>query len=229
MKILKYVGIVGIFSSSLYATEAMNFGSFTAPNMQGDPEYQNQGDIWLDTTGAGGVFKGYTGGSVVSFGNVGPATSSDYGTVKVGQIPGSATNDTAPVGSIGEYVASTGSATTLVSGSTVQAHSYTLSAGDWDVWGSASFDETSAPDGAFRANGLGISTTSGALVTGASDIRTVRLSSSLVLSRIFLSPIRISLASPTTVYLNAYFYNISGTGASSPVANNPTIYARRAR
>ncbi|MDR3464143.1 MAG: hypothetical protein P4L76_17710 [Beijerinckiaceae bacterium] len=58
-----------------------------------------------------------------------------------GQIPGTLTNDNAAAGDIGEYVASqvvSGAAVALGSGVPADVTHITLSAGDWDVWGSIS-------------------------------------------------------------------------------------------
>ncbi len=63
-----------------------------------------------------------------------------------GQIPGTGTNDNAAGGDVGEYVASqviSGAAVALASGIPADITHITLSAGDWDVWGSIS----TAPDG----------------------------------------------------------------------------------
>lgn len=59
-------------------------------------------------------------------------------TVARGQYPGTATNDSATAGNIGELMTSTilvGSAVSLTSGIAANVTSLSLTAGDWDVWG----------------------------------------------------------------------------------------------
>jgi hypothetical protein len=54
-------------------------------------------------------------------------------------VIGSATNDSAATGSVGEYVSSTvlvGSAVSTTNGATTNITTISLTAGDWDVWGS---------------------------------------------------------------------------------------------
>ena len=59
-----------------------------------------------------------------------------------GQIPGTATNDSASAGNIGEFVSSTvssGSAVSLTTGSAKDITTISLGAGDWDSWGLVAF------------------------------------------------------------------------------------------
>lgn len=63
-----------------------------------------------------------------------------------GQIPGTATNDSAAAGFVGEYITAnlgTGSAVSLASGSASPIISIILTAGDWDVEGIAVYTAAS--------------------------------------------------------------------------------------
>jgi|SRR5215472_109471 len=64
-------------------------------------------------------------------------------TVSAGQYPGTATNDSATAGNVGEYVNSTlavGSEITFTTTTPANITSISLTAGDWDVWGVVEFD-----------------------------------------------------------------------------------------
>lgn len=74
----------------------------------------------------------------------GPRSPSAVGVAAVGQIPGTATNDSAGAGDVGEYVSSTllvGNEVTLpaVTGN-ADITSIPLTAGDWNVWGTICYD-----------------------------------------------------------------------------------------
>lgn len=61
---------------------------------------------------------------------------SSVGVAAVGQVPGTATNDSASAGNLGEYQSASiavGSAVTLTSGTAATVVSKSLTAGDWDV------------------------------------------------------------------------------------------------
>lgn len=65
--------------------------------------------------------------------------SGGFANVSAGQLPGTATNDAASSGNIGEYVSSNitaGSAVSVSNGVAANVTSISLTAGDWDVWGS---------------------------------------------------------------------------------------------
>jgi hypothetical protein len=60
------------------------------------------------------------------------------GVPAVGQIPGTATNDDAAAGKLGEIISSNivvGSAVSLTTNTPANITSLSLTAGDWDVWG----------------------------------------------------------------------------------------------
>lgn len=118
-----------------------------------------------------------------------------------GQLPGTATNDSASAGNVGEYVSSAVTAVNV--GPTTQVNDLTsisLTAGDWDVTLIAGMNGV----GAFSSFQAGISTTSGNSQAGLSDADT---SITNTLSTAFpnrdylvIPAVRMSFASTTTVY-----------------------------
>ncbi len=142
-------------------------------------------------------------------------------------VIGTTTNNNAAAGSAGEYsssIVASGSAVSLTSATTGNVTSLSLTAGDWDVWGNISF--VPAGTTTFTINVAWIST----------DNSTVP-DSSLYCSNIFpvgttstsnpgiIAPmVRISLASTTTVYLNAV-----SVFAVSTMAACGGLFARRRR
>lgn len=68
--------------------------------------------------------------------SLGPASPSAVGVAAPGQIPGTATNDAASAGNVGEYVFSNvvlGSAVSLTNATAANITSISLTAGDWDI------------------------------------------------------------------------------------------------
>jgi hypothetical protein len=127
-------------------------------------------------------------------------------------ITGSNTNDSASAGYVGEYKSSvvpSGSAVSLTNNVNANITTLSLTAGDWDVWGTADFSISS---GAASLGGW-INTTSAtqpASPNGASIVQTT--SSSFTATNGFTVGItRISIASTTTVYLSANASFVAGT------------------
>lgn len=87
------------------------------------------GDCTATGPGSAAIACTKTGG--VAFG---PAA-----TALVGQIPGTATNDNATAGKVGEYQTATASNVSLVSGTAKTIATVSLTAGDWDCNGQNSF------------------------------------------------------------------------------------------
>ena len=139
------------------------------------------------------------------------------------QIIGTATNDNANAGNIGELIESRvarGSAVSLSSNVTANVTSISLTAGDWDVWGAVGL--TANGTTSFTRFDSAISTTSATFPTfGASGgdayarLNTAAIVPASTIDFIFpLSPIRMSLSGTTTVYLiNATTFSASTTGA----------------
>lgn len=144
--------------------------------------------------------------SLVATGTITPSTTSG--------IVGTTLADNAQAGSVGEYVSSTvlsGAAVSLTSTNAANITSIALTAGDWDIWGSAVYNFSV---GASQIQAW-ISTTSatpptspnnGAYVTEIGG--TYNTGSTLVAGRM-----RLNISSTTTVYLSA-FSGFAGTGSA---------------
>ncbi len=142
--------------------------------------------------------------------------------VAAGQITGTATNDSAAAGKIGEYMTSASSTIGLVSGASSLLTNVTLTAGDWDVSGFVDFVSISGSAVTYIAADVNTS--------GATNDRTTLLPmpSGVAGSPFATLPttvVRFSVASPTTVSLLALSVWIGGGGVSAYGA----IRARRAR
>lgn len=142
---------------------------------------------------------------------------------------GSATNDAAAAGKVGELLTaslSSASPTSLSTGTAKTLISLSLTAGDWDVWGVADYVPDTTTTTAVVAQG--ISTTDNTL--GAQDTFTACSGGNLtgsVLGALIAenTPMRrISLASPTTVYLVG-----KASFAVSTLTAYGSIFARRRR
>lgn len=175
------------------------------------------GDATIASTGAITITK--TGGAAFT-----PAA-----TAAAGQLPATATNDSASAGKLGEYVASavqSGSAVSLTSGTPANVTSIALTAGDWDVFGSVAF----TGGGTTTVTGLqaSISSASAALSYNTPNYAAAtQFGNSGGLSwlpTLVPGPLRVSLASGVTIYLVAQ----AAFGVSTCQAYG-TLQARRAR
>lgn len=160
------------------------------------------------TTKAAGSFT-----TIVATGTITPSSTNG--------IVGTATNDNANAGSVGEYVSATqASNVSLTTATTANVTSISLTAGDWDVTGLVNF----SPSVGMSVTLAGISTTSatlGALGTVSRDSATSAIFS------VVAAPtpvVRISIASTTTVFLVCQALFASGTVDATGV-----IRARRVR
>ena len=182
-----------------------------------------------------------TANQVIASASVGPvtlslpqsiATTSDvtFGSVAFSPttkgVVGTATNDNAAAGYVGEFISSTitSASATAFPGSTGTAQNLTsisLTAGDWDVWGQVGGEITG---GFLTALDGGISTTSATLP--ALELRTQMPFPAATLT-LSISPVpyqRLSLSGTTTVYMIIREYFSAGTATMFG-----GIYARRAR
>jgi hypothetical protein len=119
---------------------------------------------------------------------------------------GTSTNDNAVAGSIGELISSTvlfGAVVGVTTATDTNITSISLTAGDWDVWGSVNMYPTA---GTIPTRYAGwISTTSATLPTAPNEGALYDLQTTLSASATYHYPVgskRISLASTTTVYLS---------------------------
>ena len=154
-------------------------------------------------------------------------TTTSSTSVGQGQYQGTATNDNATAGNIGEYVqseTSSGSAVSVTSNTATNITSISLTAGDWDVWGSVVFVPagTTVPSLILSC----VSTTSGACTQpNGGSYSSLSVSFPAGVNQVLPAGMkRISLASTTTVYI---------IGASIFTTSTMTayggVYARRVR
>jgi hypothetical protein len=128
-------------------------------------------------------------------------------------ITGSNTNDSAAAGYVGEYkssVVASGSAVSLTNNVAANITSLSLTAGDWDVWGTTDFSISSG------SNSLAgwintVSASQPASPNGASVAQTTTSSSLTGTNGLAVGMTRISISTTTTVYLSATASFIAGT------------------
>ena len=147
--------------------------------------------------------------------------------VKPTNITGTATNNSASAGSVGEYVFANippGASVSLTSGITSNVASISLTAGDWDVWGSAGF----APGASTTqtANVGAISTVTATIPTAPNaGAYSSQVGVATGVSATFaIGMMRISISGTTTVYLA-----VNSTFGVSTQAAFGFIGARRVR
>lgn len=143
-----------------------------------------------------------------------------------GVIVGTATNDSAAAGEIGELVRGSlavGSATTLSTGTGKNITSISLTAGDWDVGAMIGFGGSVAGATYTAAS---ISTTSATLDGGygESTFATPTVPNAASSHHVSIPPFRLSLSGTATVYLVA-----QGAFTSGSMLAWGTINARRVR
>ncbi len=134
------------------------------------------------------------------------------------EIIGTTTNNNASAGSVGEFLSSAAApGTSLSSTVSVDGTSLSLTAGDWDVWGSCYFSGLTMT---ILTTWISVTSATQPDIGLTGSIGATNLQSSNVLALMQ----RISLSGTTTVYISA---NGTFTGACS--LNRATIYARRVR
>lgn len=140
---------------------------------------------------------------------------------------GTATNDSAPAGYVGEYISvqTTGTSTTWPgSGNTINVASITLTPGDWKISSNVNFGMAGNSMAGLAVSGV----SSSSATIGAQDTYTATYQTFTNQTLVFTNvnpTIRLSLAATTTYYLVAKL-NYSGTGV--PYATG-TVSARRMR
>ena len=156
-----------------------------------------------------------TGGLTVATGAIVP--------VQTTGITGTTTNNNASAGAVGEYLTNTTSGTSLTSNTPANSTSVSLTAGDWDVSGTAQFV---AGTGATGTSFIAGANTVSATLAGFPNSSTLQFSASATaLSQAIVIPTqRISLSSTTTVYLPVQAIFSGGT-----MTVNGFIRARRVR
>ena len=148
----------------------------------------------------------------------------------IGQLPGTATNDAAAAGNVGELLSSvvaSGSQAALTTATPLDITSLALSAGDWDVWGEIQFSTNTTTSVTAILGSL--STSSGSLVTTVGQFDNHYKSAVVpgAATGAFASkigPFRVSLSGSTTYYLTAdAAFTVSNMSAYGG------IFARRVR
>lgn len=166
--------------------------------------------------------------TVDSFNGRSGAVTPAQGDYPASLIPGTTTNDNATAGNIGEYLSSTGGPVAVLTSTIANLASRSLTAGDWDVTGTADF-VTSSATGAniFFRTGISTSASSNTLGTGSTlDVSGPHPTTTFSVSDINIPcpTVRLSLATTTTVYLNGLAVFSGGTMTASGF-----IRARRVR
>ena len=164
-----------------------------------------------------------TDGSGTNTFAVGPA-----GTAVLGQIPGTATNDAASTGKIGEFAtanATAAGAIALTNNSATSAISLPLSAGDWDVWGQAVFKAAAITVTTLLTAGINSTAAQPAITSGG--LAQLGLGAGLTGigdTSVNVGPTRLSLAAAGTAFLMGTLAFSVSTASLYGV-----IQARRAR
>ena len=160
----------------------------------------------------------------------GQVSATSFAPSSTSGIIGTTTNDDAATGSVGQLISSVilvGSAVSLTTATASNITSISLTAGDWDVWGSI-WTAPSAGTITTKIQG-GIGLTTGALpstpASGASyNVLTGFTSAATEVVVLSVPDTRVSLASTTTIYLVA-----SVAFSVSTLKGYGNIYARRRR
>ncbi len=159
-------------------------------------------------------------------------TVGPYATAALGQLPGTATNNNATAGNIGEVISAqlaSGSAITLTTATGANIISISLTAGDWDVYANGVVSTPTLGATLFTDTNLTINTVS-ATPAGNNDFSYSAWVGGLAgngVSRIIglQSTKRLSLAGTTTVYAVIYA-TVTGAGVTTSWGG---IWARRRR
>jgi len=146
-------------------------------------------------------------------------------TVSGGGIVGTATNDNANAGRVGETISNaiaSGSAVSLTTATTANVTSVSLTAGDWDVAGNVNFSASGATVTGAKA---GLSSTSATVPSdGTECYSAAQLTTATATDTISVPRKRFSLSGTTTIYLPA-----QATFSAGSVGAFGSITARRVR
>lgn len=159
--------------------------------------------------------------SGISSGNNGVLVTDSAGIPSIsvlGQIPGTNNANDADAGNIGEFLSATFmTPAALTSGISQDIGSFVLQPGDYDVWGNANFSASVGAD-SYHVWVSTISATLPALLVSFLNV------SNMASCGLVAPTIRVSIASPTTVYVS-----VDSNFSSGIVTTTAGIYARRAR
>ena len=193
--------------------------------------FQN-GDLGTPTAGVITNLTGTCASCVANSFTAGSASNLTSGTLPAartnGHMNGTATNDNAAAGEVGEYLeasVASGSALALTSNSALTITSITLTPGDWDVSGQVAFTSTATTSYTINAGSLSLTTNTSSSVLGRwnQHVGAPFVPNGVPISAI-MGPARFSVNTNTTVYLVAF-----ATFTASTAGGYGTISARRAR
>ena len=131
-------------------------------------------------------------------------------TLTAGQLPGTATNDSATAGNVGEFIISAvSSVAASASSSFSDITSISLTAGDWDVTLFMTVNSTNVGSVAYVA--VGISSTPGNNAAGLANYSTLASSNLVGSPTVLIIPaLRVTISTTTTYYAKGYS-SYSGT------------------
>lgn len=153
-------------------------------------------------------------------------TDASKNLVSSNAVPGTATNDSAASGIVGEFVSQTGTATNVGSTAIISVATATLSPGDWDVTGTVNFQ--GGVTAAVTSLTASLSLSNSAYdVTNAGNITQLFGTWGAVSQWVPAGVRRVSVAVTTPVFLLGQFGGVTGTGTS--ITNQSFIRARRVR
>jgi hypothetical protein len=151
-------------------------------------------------------------------------TALSFGKILTNFITGTATNDSATAGDIGEYVSSvlpSASSVSLSNGTSKTITSISLTAGDWDITGLAQLNGTLT--GTFFIASI-VTTTNTSGTRGDNAVSTPTMPTASIDLSLSIPEYRVSLSGTTTYYLTA---NVAFTGGTATAWGR--INARRVR
>jgi hypothetical protein len=205
--------LVGEGTGPVNALTAMSAGQIPIGQASADPVGTTVGgDATLAANGSLIVTK--TGG--VSFG--------PYATSARGQLPGTATNDNADAGDIGEFLSNTASGVSLMNGTPAQVGTLSLTAGDWDIWGSVIFSPAATTTSASIIGAVSLTSASANSIASPCFVQVSYAGTAGANQNLPMAPCRVTVATTTSVFVNidAFFSVSTATGSG-------TIFARRVR
>jgi len=217
----------GVLSSCTgYAQSALTGLGTGVSTFLGTPSSANLAAAVTDETGSGALVFANTPTLVTPVLGAASATSVTFSTTT--GIVGTTTNNNAAAGSVGEYISSSvdsGTPVSATSGAAFNVTSISLTAGDWDVWGTVG----SVPNAATTTTNMfcWISTTSASFTgppnSGGANTWQLPVAAGVGLY-LTMPHFRVPLGSTTTVYLSALI-----TFAVNTNAGYGFIGARRRR
>lgn len=202
-----------------------NSGEFLRTNgVSNNPQWQAVSGALGGTVTSVTCGAGLTGGTITVTGTCDVANPTT-----AGQYPGTATNNNATAGNIGEYVSSIipiGSAVAMSNGTTVNVTSISLTAGDWDVASNNTIALAGGSNAVVQST-CAISQVSFTFPTVPAYYQTPPYDAVVggTSASLVVPTIRISLASTTTIY-NVCVYSAAPAQGGSVSGG---IWARRAR